>query len=1003
MIRLYKWFALFGLAAGLSYESVAQDLRVTGKVTAGGSPLPGVTVQIKETTQGVSTDADGGYSINVTDPKAVLVFSFIGFVTEEVAVENRTTIDVVMTEDIMTLSEVVVIGYGTDSKKTTPSAITSVKPEDLNRGAISDVAQLLQGKVPGLNITASGDPNVKAAVILRGASTLNSSQSPLYVVDGIVGVDISIVAPDDIATIDVLKDAAATAIYGNRAANGVIIITTKRGKEGKTVVAYNTYIGIEKVSNTLDMMSADQLRAFMTKNSLALAPADDLGASTDWQDEVIRNSATSHNHNLSVSGGTDKNVYSASVNYLSKEGILPKSSLKRVITRLTMDQYALNNKLKFGFNINYSNNVASDLPFRNTILQQSAVYLPVSPVRRADGTYFENTANGNYFNPVAMVDHAKAQTKYNTLVGALTLEAKLPFGFTYNMNFSYQNESSLRGESYSSYYSNNYNGSFYFIGEPPNAHFQTNFGTNGSALRNTYQTSKKILESFLTWNKEFNEHSVTAVLGYAYQDNETNDGFQATTTNLTSDAIGFSNFALSNPYAISNYRINFGPDLLYSKTKIISDFLRVNYNYKDKYLFQGSIRRDGGSVFGVNDRWGYFPSAGVAWRAIEESFMQGQSILNDLKLRASYGVTGNALGFEPYAAQFLIGSLGTYYYNGVQASSIGPIVSPDPNLRWEKTATTNIGLDFAFLGKRVSASVDWYSKETTDMIYRYEVDPMLVPIGSVTSNGGSISNKGIEVAINASVVDGDKFRWNTTLNLAHNKNEITSLSSPYFTGTDSVRYTNPESGPGTTGHTLQIRKIGKPIGQFFTLEYAGKNENGVSQFVAADGTLTSNPRIGVDYDYMGSPQPKLLMGWANTLNYGNWSLNFFFRGVFGNKIFNVTRADLFQPATAQYTNILAEVESETSTDTKANLYSSRFIEDGSYVRLDNATLAYDFKLNSNFIRTLKLYTTVNNAFIITKYKGIDPEINQAGTAIGVDSNNFYPKTRTFLFGLNVSF
>jgi TonB-dependent starch-binding outer membrane protein SusC len=418
---------------------------------------------------------------------------------------------------------------------------------------------------------------------------------------------------------------------------------------------------------------------------------------------------------------------------------------------------------------------------------------------------------------------------------------------------------------------------------------------------------------------------------------------------------------------------------------------------------QASIRRDGSSVFGEDSQWGYFPSAGVAWRAIEESFMTNQTIFDDLKLRASYGITGNSLGFNPYSAQFIIGGLGTYYYNGSQVAAYGPTVSPDPNLKWEKTSTVNIGLDFAVLKNKINGTIDWYDKETTDMIYTYSVDPALVPVGNITSNGGSISNRGIEVSISATPVQRGKFSWNTTLNLAHNKNEITSLSSPYFTGTDSIRYTNPESGPGTTGHTLQIRKIGKPIGQFFTNQYAGKDESGISQFVAADGSLTNGPAIGVDYQYMGSPQPKLLMGWVNNLSYGNWSLNFFFRGVFGNKIFNVTRADMFTPGQASQKNLLTDVANESKDDSRANLYSSRFIENGSYVRLDNATLSYNFKNLGNYVKGLRLYTTVNNAFVITKYKGIDPEINQGGNAPGIDSNNFYPKTRTFLLGLNVSF
>lgn len=1005
MRKLYKWTFLLCCVIGLSCADVRAQgsLRVTGKVTSSDGPMAGVSIQVKGTSLGVVTDTNGEYALMVENENSVLVFSFIGFLTEEVPVSGKTVVDVLMVEDITTLSEIVVVGYGTDSRRTLASSISSVKSEDLNVGAISDVGQLLQGKVPGLNISSSGDPNVKAAVVIRGASTINSSQSPLYVIDGVVGADISIIAPDDIASIDVLKDASATAIYGNRASNGVIIVTTRRGKAGETLVTYGSYVGVEKVSRTLDMMDANQLRSFLAANSLTFSPADDRGVDTDWQKTVERESVISHNHNISFSGGTDRNTYSASLNYLNKEGILPESSLKRIIGRLAVDQSALNDHVKFGVNLNYSSNLATNVPLRNNVLEQMIYRLPVSPVKNPDGTYFENLNTGSYFNPIAMIDHGKDETKYTTVVGAFTTHVKLPFGLTYDLNLSYQNENSLHGEAYDSYYSQTYGGiNFYNNPDPPATHYLLNFGTNGTALRNTYQTTRRIAESFLTWDKDFGNHTIVAVLGYSYQDNEVGDGFQITSTNFAVDNIGFSNFALSNPYAIPSYRINFGGSDTYYKTKLISDFLRVNYNYSDKYLMQASIRRDGSSVFGANNQWGYFPSVGVAWRPIEESFMQNQQIFSDLKLRASYGVTGNSSGFSAYTAQFIMGAQGTYYYNGSQVAGYGPTQASNPDLQWEKTATTNIGVDFAVFENKVSGSIEWYNKNTTDMIYSYGVDPMLVPAGTIVSNGGEINNRGIEVVINATPVKSGDLSWTTGLNLARNVNEISSLSSSLFIGGDSVRYTQPEGG-GQTGSTLQILKTGMPIGQFFSLQYAGKNEQGISQYIDRDGNLTTSPAIGTDYHYVGSPQPKLLMGWTNTLSYKNLTLNFFFRGVFGNKIFNVTRADLFRPSTAQYTNILADVAGESIDDVNSYRYSSRFIEDGSYVRLDNATLAYNFKLSNQYIKALRLYTSVNNAFIITKYTGIDPEVNQGGTALGVDANNFYPKTRTFLLGLNVSF
>ncbi|HLO45173.1 MAG TPA: TonB-dependent receptor [Leadbetterella sp.] len=980
-----------------------KTIKVAGIVSSSdGEKLPGVSVTIKSSSTGTVTDPNGKFSIDV-DANGSLVFSYIGFENQTVQVNGRNSLDVVMKVSESSLNEVVVVGYGTQSKKNLTSAISNIKPGDLNRGAIVDVGQLLQGKVPGLNITSNGDPNQRAAMILRGASTLNSSQGPFYVIDGVPGADISVIAPDDIATIDVLKDAAATSIYGNRAANGVIMVTTKRGKKGAMQVAYSGYVGIEKVSSKLDMMNASELKAFISKNGQSLSPNDDKGSDTDWQAVVMKPTAYSQNHNISFSGGGEHNTYSASLNYSDKQGILLSSNLQRVIARMSIEQYALKDKVKFGLSVVNSNNNANNTPMRNNVLEQMITRLPVSPVLNEDGTYFENWQNTGYFNPLALIEKAKDNNKYNNLIGSFNTHVDLPFNLTYDLQLSYQNSTSLNSQAYASYYSQYNSANFYNNPDPPAVHSLMNFGVNGSALRNTYQDTRKVLETFISYNKNLEKHYINAVLGYSWQDNTLGDGFQVTSTNFPVDNIGYGNFALSNPYAITGYRVNFGADGVFQENKLISDFARLNYSYSDKYLFQGSIRRDGSSVFGKNNQWGYFPSVGLAWRINEEGFMKNQSLFNDLKLRASYGVTGNATGFNAYTAQFISGLLGTYYFNGTQTAAYGPTQAANPDLKWEKTATANLGLDFTMLKGILSGSIEVYEKKTTGMIYSYQVNPILVPVGRIVANGGSMGNKGIELNLTANPIRNNKgLNWTTSLNLAHNRNEILSLTNPLFAGGDSIRLTQPE-GSGQTGSTVQILKAGRPLGQFFTFEYAGKNESGVSQYYSSTGGTTTTPVIGKDYRYLGSPQPKLLLGWANNFTYKNFDLNVFFRGVFGNKIFNVTRADLFRPTTAQFTNILKDVADESTKDVNSFKYSSRFIEDGSYVRLDNATLGYNFSKVGDYIRNLRIYTSINNAFVITKYTGIDPEINQGGLAPGVDSNNFYPKTRTVLFGVNVSF
>lgn len=990
---------------GFSINTWAQKTEVSGVVLDDkGIPLPAANVLEKGTTNTVTTDFDGKFKISASNKNATLIFSFIGFEDQPVKLDGtKTNYSIKLQSTTTNLEQVVVVGYGKGSRKNLTTSVTSVKAEDLNRGAISDVGQLLQGKVSGLNISSSGDPTKTASVVLRGASTLNSSQGPFYVIDGIPGVDISVISPDDIATIDVLKDAAATAIYGNRAANGVIMVTTKKGSKGRTQIAYNGYVGWEEVSNQLDMMNADQLRAFTTKNNLNFTPENDKGANTNWQKEILRpGRAASSSHNLSMSGGGDHGNYTASITSLNKEGVMQKSDFSRIIARLSVEQFAFDDKVKFGLNVTNSSTKYQNVPQRNTVLLQAVSFLPVSPVRNPDGSYFENFASPGYFNPVALIEHGTDETKTDNLVGNLTAEVKLPFGITYNLNLAHQRLTASHGEFYDSYYSQYNSANFYNNPDPPLTKTLVNFGVNGSALRNSYETRNNIIESFFTWDKAIGEHKIKAVAGYSWQENTLGDGFQATTTNFPVDNVGYNNLALSNYTSVNGYVVNFGDSKAYQKTRLIAYFGRLNYNYKDKYLLQGSIRRDGGSMFGANNRWGYFPSVGGAWRVDKESFMQNQDFFSDLKFRGSWGVTGNSSGFNAYTAQFISGSLGTFYYNGQQIGAYGPNQAANPDLKWEKTATANIGVDFSILKGKVTGSVDVYDKKTTDMIFNYNVNPVLVPVGSIVANGGTMSNKGIEVSLSTTPIKTADFSWTTNLNLAHNKNEIVKLTSPFFVGGDSIRRVQPDGG-GQTGSTLQIFKEGKPLGQFFTLKYAGKNADGVSQYYDKNGDLTTTPLNGVDYHYVGNAQPKLLVGWANNFQYKKFDLSIFFRGVFGNKIFNATRADLFRPSTAMSNNILVDAENESPNDLNSYKYSSRFIEDGSYVRLDNMTLGYNFGKVGRYIQSVRIYQTVNNVFVITKYTGIDPEVEQGGTAPGVDSNNFYPKTRTYMFGVNVIF
>jgi len=1003
MSLLLLLLLIFALPANTLAQSTN---RVSGTVfDSKGESIPGVTVKVKGTTEAVSTNINGEFSI-AAKTGDVLVFTSIAYTVKEVTVTNLKHYKVALEDANTALKEVVVVGYGTSSRKALSSAITTVKPEDLNQGAIADVGQLLQGKVPGLNITASGDPNKAAAVIMRGASTVNSPGAPFYVIDGIPGGDITAVAPADIASIDVLKDAAATAIYGNRAASGVIMVTTKRGKKGESKVTYSGYVAQEKVSSKLNLMSADQIRSYLASNNSTFGPNNDISPgniNTDWMKAIERSSALSQNHNISLSGGSDHGTYSASLNYLKKDGILAASSLERVIGRLNIDQYALNDIVKFSLSLANSNSTSNNEPLQNVVLLQAAKHMPVSPILNANGSYFENFNTTGYFNPVAIANNAQDQTKYNVLMGSFNTQVKLPFDLKYNINLSYQKTSSLHGEYYGSYY-NYYVGAGFYNNPDPGigiAHSLVNFGTNGTATRSEYENTTKTLETFLTWDKRFGDHSINAVLGYSYQDNITGDGLTASSTNFISDNTGFQNLTLGNPYALASYKINLGSDLTYGDVLMVSDFFRVNYNYKEKYFLQGSIRKDGSSAFGDNNHWGYFPSVGLAWRIVEEDFMKKQSIFSDLKLRASYGVTGNSAGIGAYTGKLVYGNVGTYYNNAIQAAAYGPIQGNNPDLRWEKTATTNLGLDFGLFKNLISGSIDVYNKNTSDMLFKYTVSASLVPGGQIWANGGSVNNKGVELTLNSSPITKKDFSWSTSLNMAYNRNRITALQSPYG-NSDKTLYSDPE-GAGQTGATLQILQVGYPLGQFFAYKYAGKAANGASLFYHQDGSTTDQPTIKTDYFYVGDAQPSVLAGWSNNFRYKNFDLSFFFRGSFGGKIFNATKADLSNVSAATVNNILVSAASDKISDVKNSYYSDRYIESGTYVRLDNATLGYNIKNPVKNVSNIRVYFTGNNIFTVTGYTGIDPEINQGGASPGIDYNNFYPKTRTLLLGANVSF
>lgn len=991
-------FALFMALFLMNVSWAFAQLTVTGRVQSkSGEPLIGVNVIEKGTTNGTVTDLDGNFSLR-TEKGKTLVFSYIGFVAQENVVKGNR-MNITLKEDTETLDEVVVIGYGSMQRKDVTSSITSVKAEDLNVGVVTSPAQMLQGKVPGLTVANTSDPNGAASISLRGASSLRAGEAmePYYVIDGVPGASLSLIAPDDIESIDVLRDASATAIYGSKAANGVIIVTTKKGnKNGHTNVSYSGYVAWDKTMNSLDMMTAEQLLDFANSNNIDLSPYYDVNnpANTNWQDEVLR-TGFSHNHNVSINGGNEKTNYSASINFMDRQGVVRGTSMDRLNARSFVQTKALNNRLELAFSVNASVRNSSTGPTGGqgqSVLDAMYYYSPLVPVKNEDGSWYGNTQISQNFNPVRMINEDRYDTKEKLLQGTAQATLHIIDGLDWNLNLSYQNQQ---------YIYSNYNSS--------KTELPSVASRNGQADRSTLENTRKQMETYLNWNHTFADaHKVGVMLGYSWEQADNNDGFGLKVYNFYNDDLTYHNLGVANNISINDVISN-----NLSTLRMISFYGRINYSYKSKYLLQATVRRDGSSAFGINNRWGTFPSVSAAWRITEENFMKNQDVFDDLKLRIGYGVSGNSLGFDAFYSRPIYGSTGWFTYVDANGTSsqyriLGATRNSNPDLKWETTGMFNIGLDFGFLNNRLTGTIEYYDKRTSDLIFDYAVSTNRYPYGWMTANVGDISNKGVEITINAIPVKTHNFTWSTTLNLSHNKNVVEKLSNDMY----SVEYSD-RANPDVGGYTsTQVQRImeGSPLGQFYLYEWAGYDENGGSIFndYDADGNLIGTTDAPADEDRRphGSAQPKLTYGWNNDFTWKNWTLTAFFQGVAGNKIFNATRCYYNNVSlVSNGKNVLAEVaEGQNAHDSRAQAPSDRYLENGSYLRLSTLTLGYNFGKLGNWINNLRIYATCNNVFTITGYKGVDPEISLGGLEPGMDwRNTTYPRTRTFMVGVNVNF
>lgn len=977
---------LFSSALLLVSSLTFAQSNVSGTVKdANGEPLIGVSVLEVGTQNGAVTDMYGNYKLNVK-PGAKLKISYIGFTPQTVKAGSNSQI--VLQEDNTALNEVVVVGYGTMRRKDVTSSITTVKAEDLNQGVFTDPGQMLQGKVPGLVVSSTADPNGSPTITLRGASTLRTgAMSPYYVVDGIPGVDISIVSPEDIESIDVLRDATATAIYGSKAANGVIIITTKKGAEEKTNVSYNGYVAFDNILKKYDVCTADDLRQYAKDNNITLK---DGGANTDWQDEVLR-TGISHNHNVNISGGNGSTNYMISADLRKREGVIKMTGFDRFNVRSLVSTKTLKDHLTVSLGANMMYGKHFGVPSGNegaSVLDAMNYYSPTNAIKNADGTWTVGSGSKNY-NPLALMEENKSETvwKRNQFVGKTALE--LWKGFVWSVNYSWSNYQST----YSAY--NTRNSQLEGIGNK-----------NGQATRNTYFGREQTFETYLNYDFKVGKSKWGLMGGYSWEEKKNNDGFGLSVEGYYNDDLGWYNMSYAQTILGVQNSVQSG---YLEKVRNISFYGRVNYSFDSRYMLQATIRRDGSSVFGKNNRWGTFPSVSAAWNITEEKFMQNQHIFDNLKLRAGYGISGNAMGFDVYSSYNTYGASGTFVYDGKTYRTYGATKNANPDLKWESTGMLNIGLDFAFLKGRLNGTVEVYHKKTKDLIWSYPVSTTQYIYGWMDANVGEMTNKGIEFTLNAVPVRTKNFMWSTTLNLSHNKNTVDKMQNETFHTTNLTQGDPMVAGVSADGWTQRIME-GEPIGTFYTYQYAGI-VNGRSEYYVLDengnrtGETTNNPSLK-DRSITGCAQPKLNAGWNNTLTYKNWSLNAFITGVFGNDVYNSARAHY--TAAQMFSdgkNVLKEFLSNPVGDASSSLPSDRYIEKGSYVRLQTLSLSYTFRNCFNdWIQNLTLYGTANNLFTITNYKGLDPEVNMGGIDPGIDYRwSRYPHTRTFMVGIKINF
>jgi TonB-dependent starch-binding outer membrane protein SusC len=972
----------------------AQQRTITGVVTdSEGEPLPGVTVVVPGTTTGTVTNASGEFSLQVPPNITTLQFSFVGMRQVEVNIEGRSTVTVTMEQEAFDIEEVVAVGYGVQRKSDLTGATERLTEKDMNKSVATNPVEMMQGRVAGVNIVQnSGEPGTGMSVRIRGSNSIRSGQDPLYVVDGIpldntditpnggtaAGINetsnknpIAFLNPEDIESIDILKDASSTAIYGARGANGVVIITTKKGQRGEGTLQYDGYAGISSIRKKLPVLSAEQFRSYTKPDGTKLL---DLGASTNWQDEIFTTGIT-NSHNLSYGGGTENFTYQTSFGYLKQEGIIDNTFMEKMNSRINVTHRAFDGKLNLTGSLVGSHITDQRAPvsetggFEGDLILTALKLNPTYPIYNEDDTYYQHAIDQR--NPVAMINLVDDQTLTQRILANFSADFEVMENLSYRLNLGFDRTVAERR-----------------VNQDEKLDYLVN---QGEADINGVTANNQLIENFITYEKMFNdEHRFNFLAGHAYQ----NIHVKTTEVNVTgfnveeikyTDNLQYGNFSSADVNSSANER------------ELQSFFGRINYNYRERYLLTLTGRADGSSKFGEERKYGFFPSAAFAWRLSEEDFMDASGAISNLKLRLGWGLTGNqeipdkvsllAVGTEPSANAYAGGALGP---------GITFLRTPNPEIQWETTMQTNIGLDFGLWENRLAGSIDFYNKSTRDVLLEI---PSKQPAATQTQWQNvpdlRIVNNGVELGLTGLLVNTNNLTWELTGTFSYIKNEVKDLPVKLIE-------TGVASGQGLSDTRAQVITNGEPVGTFYGRVFEGFDSEGFSIFKQdAEGNDALEP--------LGSALPDYTFSLTSNLTFGNFDFSMFWYGSAGNKVYNNTANALFLkgPLNTGF-NVTEKVFESDENPSNANAFSSRFVEDASFLRLSNLTLGYTINTGTiNWLNSARIYITGNNLLVLTGYSGYDPEANVDANfnnvpSLGIDYTS-YPKPRTFTLGLNLQF